>query len=164
MSDNVTSGSGIDVNINVETHSEEYAEEYTEATTELIMNDTDMEIKLLKAENIPLCGLPEHKHSELCYNEAGMLICDTKEHKHDNSCYSIMLMSLDDTENRLILYEGYGYKITLNSNGSYTLTFDGSEIPDGFISSSDLSPYADNISKIIIKNNVAKIGSGPLRE
>lgn len=159
LSDNVTSGGGIDVNINVETHSEEYAEEYTEATTELIMNDPDMEIKLLKAENIPLCGLPEHKHSELCYNEAGMLICDTKEHKHDNSCYSIMLMSLDDTENRLILHEGDGYKITLNSNGSYTLTFDGSEIPDGFISYSDLSSYADNISKIIIKNNVAKIGS-----
>ena len=157
--DDVTSGSGIGIDTTVETHSEDYVENYTETTTEDV-NGLDEQIEMLKIQDIPLCGLPQHKHSALCYNEDGQLICELEEHEHDSSCYSIMLLDLYAAEGEsIIIFEGNGYKLTLNSNGGYTLTYDGANIPDGFISSEELNPYVSNITNIIIKESVSEIGS-----
>lgn len=36
-----------------------------------------------------VCSLPEHEHSELCYDELGNLVCGQEAHYHDNSCYAV---------------------------------------------------------------------------
>ncbi len=155
--DDVVSGGGIGADTTVETHSEDYVENYTETTTEAV-DSLDEQIEMLKIQDIPLCGLPEHKHSDLCYNEEGQLICELEEHEHDNSCYSIMLLALNNADS-VTAAEGNGWKLTINANATYTLTFDGSEIPENFINSEEISAYADSISMVIVKDSVEKIGN-----
>lgn len=36
-----------------------------------------------------VCSLPEHEHSELCYDELGNPVCGQAAHYHDNSCYAV---------------------------------------------------------------------------
>lgn len=36
-----------------------------------------------------VCSLPEHEHSELCYDELGNPVCGQEAHYHDNSCYAV---------------------------------------------------------------------------
>ena len=155
--DDIVSGSAVGIDTTVETHSEDYVENYTETTTEAV-DSLDEQIEMLKAQDIPLCGLPEHKHSELCYNEEGQLICELDEHKHDSSCYSIMLLALNNADS-VTAAEGNGWKLTINANATYTLTFNGSEIPENFINSEEISAYANSISMVIVKDSVEKIGN-----
>ncbi len=36
-----------------------------------------------------ICTLPEHEHSDACYDETGNLICGQEAHMHDGSCYAV---------------------------------------------------------------------------
>lgn len=154
--DDLVSGSALDLGI-VEEHSEEYVEALTETTTEAYVDDSiSDEIAMLKADGITLCGLAEHEHSDMCYDESGVLICELEEHKHDNNCYSIMLLAESDVSS-LIIAQGDSWKITLSANGSYTLTYDGSVIPENFVDLPELSKYLGNINKVYIKDSVEAI-------
>ena len=34
------------------------------------------------------CGMEAHVHSEVCYDDAGVLRCDLPEHTHTDACYA----------------------------------------------------------------------------
>ncbi|MCH5211490.1 MAG: leucine-rich repeat protein, partial [Oscillospiraceae bacterium] len=109
-----------------------------------------------KTEGVTLCGLLEHKHSELCYNEDGESVCEIVEHNHSKVCYDISLLALDPGNNHVIT-EGDGWVITVNSDATYTLTYSGKIIPSNFMWTPEVSPYKNNISKLVIKGSVEQI-------
>ena len=54
--------------------------EFTEVTDEA---GEEVEEEIL----IIYCGIEAHKHTELCYDEAGLLICELAEHVHSEACF-----------------------------------------------------------------------------
>lgn len=102
-----------------------------------------------------ICGLEEHSHDDGCYETDEEVVCGLEEHKHSDSCFA--LLPLNDS-GHVIIDRDDGWFITVNSNGTYTLTYEGKEIPEKFIQSDEMEPYADNISIVFIRSSVKKIG------
>ena len=114
--------------------------------------------------DITYCGMPEHIHSEACYNPLGELICGVEEHVHTELCYApeqfgIMTMSVIHEESSA---DGYDFVLSLNGSGGYTLTFTGTKIPIGSelkqMLKIDGTDYSDLVNIIVVNDSVTEIG------
>lgn len=47
-------------------------------------------------QRIPMCGIAEHMHDEVCVNEAGEYICGLEEHVHTDACYQQRPMDIEE--------------------------------------------------------------------
>ena len=47
-------------------------------------------------QRIPMCGIAEHMHDEVCVNEAGEYICGLEEHAHTDACYQQRPMDIEE--------------------------------------------------------------------
>ncbi len=54
--------------------------------------------------------------------------------------------------------QGNGWKLDINADGTYTITFNGTSIPKSFIESDEMAPYKNSITKVIVNSNVSTIG------
>ena len=125
----------------------EIGEDFTEAT-----------------EDIYFCGMPEHTHSEACFDSEGNLVCGVAEHVHTELClvpeqFGIMTMSIIHEESSA---DGYDFVLSLNGSGGYTLTFTGTKIPIGSVLKQmlmiDGTDYSDLVNIIVVNDSVTEIG------
>lgn len=40
------------------------------------------------SDDMTVCGLVEHHHDEVCYDENGEIVCGKEEHEHDMLCFA----------------------------------------------------------------------------
>lgn len=125
----------------------EVGEDFTEAT-----------------EDIYFCGMPEHTHSEACFDSEGNLVCGVAEHVHTEFClvpeqFGIMTMSIVHEESSA---DGYDFVLSLNGSGGYTLTFTGTKIPSGSelkqMLKIDGTDYSGLVNIIVVNDSVTEIG------
>lgn len=125
----------------------EVGEDFTEAT-----------------EDIYFCGMPEHTHSEACFDSEGNLVCGVAEHVHTEFClvpeqFGIMTMSIVHEESSA---DGYDFVLSLNGSGGYTLTFTGTKIPSGSelkqMLMIDGTDYSGLVNIIVVNDSVTEIG------
>ena len=114
--------------------------------------------------DITYCGMPEHIHSEACYNPLGELICGVEEHVHTDACLSASMMGIFSPYTLVNDDPDTGFVLSLNAGGGYTLTFTGTKVPESIWNSELLKiggiDYRSSITNVIINDSVEVIGEG----
>lgn len=117
---------------------------------------------VIAPSGITYCGLPEHTHSQFCYDETGMIICDISAHMHTELCYNYEALGLvnpiaieyDDPDE--------GFVITMTADGGCTITFTGTKVPSRMDLENKLVfngvNYTKTVTRAVINDSVAEIG------
>ena len=115
--------------------------------------------------NIMYCGLPAHRHSDICYNFDGDLICELAEHEHSSLCYILdqPVMPMAATTLSGTVNGNLRWDFSLSANGSYTLTLSSADnspatIPSNlFNQDRKLFECSQSVSKVYISKMITGI-------
>ncbi len=59
--------------------------------------------------------------------------------------------------------QGSGWALSINADGTYTVTFSGTSIPENFIESDEIAPYKNSITKVVVGERVSSIGEAAFK-